>query len=537
MFESTVHDPGELAALDDAALIDTITDATRITAAVEARRLAALAEFAHRRCDQALHPSWGCDDWDNAAAEIAAALTLHHGRAMNLMDTGLALRDRLPAIGALLLSGRITAATATTIAHRTALINDPTALTQVDTDLADAATGWGPLSNYKLDQAIDTIVDRHDPDAVRRARTTIRSRDITIGDPRTDRDGLTALYGRLATPDAALLDATLTAMAKSVCDDDPRTLAQRRADALGALAAHTDHLICACEDPDCTAKTGPHPATHITIHILANAATATPTALARAARTSIHGTGKKPRTTRGNNSTGSSTELRPEPGTPAPSGIVPGRSGATIPAPLLADLIAHGARIRTVTTPTGPAEPRYRPSARLDEFIRSRDITCRHPGCDRPATDCDLDHIIARNNGGPTHPANLGPRCRLHHLLKTFWPGWTDTMTPDGTLTITTPTGHSYTQKPLSHLLFPDWNTTTAPAPPPRPPTRKTRSPGATVMMPTRKQPRSKTRAQHITTERAANATQAATERAAIIAKAKAQNRTPPPDYHDPPPF
>ncbi|WP_263993403.1 hypothetical protein [Mycolicibacterium fallax] len=67
MFESTVHDPGELAALDDAALIDTITDATRITAAIEARRLAALAEFAHRRCDQALHPSWGCDDWDNAA--------------------------------------------------------------------------------------------------------------------------------------------------------------------------------------------------------------------------------------------------------------------------------------------------------------------------------------------------------------------------------------------------------------------------------------------------------------------------------------
>ena len=32
-------------------------------------------------------------------------------------------------------------------------------------------------------------------------------------------------------------------------------------------------------------------------------------------------------------------------------------------------------------------------------------------------------------------------------------------------------------------------------------------------------------------------ARQAATERAAIIAKAKAQNRTPPPDYHDPPPF
>ena len=54
---------------------------------------------------------------------------------------------------------------------------------------------------------------------------------------------------------------------------------------------------------------------------------------------------------------------------------------------------------------------------------------------------------------------NRSSASRRHHLLKTFWPGWTNTQHPDGTLTITTPTGHTYPTKPASALLFPAWDT------------------------------------------------------------------------------
>jgi hypothetical protein len=78
-------------------------------------------------------------------------------------------------------------------------------------------------------------------------------------------------------------------------------------------------------------------------------------------------------------------------------------------------------------------EAGYTPSAKLAEFVRCRDLTCRAPGCDRPAESCDIDHSIPFGDGGVTHPSNLKCLCRLHHLLKTFW-GWRDKQLPDGTV-------------------------------------------------------------------------------------------------------
>jgi hypothetical protein len=49
-------------------------------------------------------------------------------------------------------------------------------------------------------------------------------------------------------------------------------------------------------------------------------------------------------------------------------------------------------------------------------------------------------------------------RIRCHHLLKTFWcgvDGWGERQLPDGTLILTSPTGHTYTTTPGSALLFP----------------------------------------------------------------------------------
>jgi hypothetical protein len=54
------------------------------------------------------------------------------------------------------------------------------------------------------------------------------------------------------------------------------------------------------------------------------------------------------------------------------------------------------------------------PSKKLAEFVRCRDLTCRWPGCDRPAFDCDIDHTVPYADGGPTHASILNCYCRTH---------------------------------------------------------------------------------------------------------------------------
>jgi hypothetical protein len=65
-------------------------------------------------------------------------------------------------------------------------------------------------------------------------------------------------------------------------------------------------------------------------------------------------------------------------------------------------------------------EPGYVPSKALADFVPCRDLTCRWPGCDRPAHDCDLDHTIPYVAGGPTHASNLKCYCRTHRVHKTY---------------------------------------------------------------------------------------------------------------------
>ena len=270
MFDRSMPGPDALRGLSDAALITGIQDWARATAAADARRLAGIAELVARRCTDE-HPDWACDDWDAWPPKSPAPLTVGHGRASGQMDLAVTLRDRLPHIGALFLAGDLPTRTVDTITRRTALVTDPDALAALDTHLAEQAVHWGPLSQYKLEQAVDAAVQRHDPAAVRRTRYTTRGRDFTIGDP-NDTTGTTSVWGRLSTHDAALLQTAVNALVHSVCDDDPRTQAQRRADAFGALAVHATALACQCGNPACPADTGPdRVATRFLIHILADA--------------------------------------------------------------------------------------------------------------------------------------------------------------------------------------------------------------------------------------------------------------------------
>ncbi|MEO9202728.1 MAG: HNH endonuclease signature motif containing protein [Mycobacterium sp.] len=95
----------------------------------------------------------------------------------------------------------------------------------------------------------------------------------------------------------------------------------------------------------------------------------------------------------------------------------------------------------------------YRPSAKLRRFLTLRDGRCRHPGCNRSAARCDLDHTIPAEAGGPTTPENLGHLCRGHHTLKHHG-GWKVRQVSPGVLEWTSPTGQIVTDTPDTWPTF-----------------------------------------------------------------------------------
>jgi hypothetical protein len=110
-------------------------------------------------------------------------------------------------------------------------------------------------------------VDRYDPNALRRTELSAQGRHVdVVAEP--DGTGMWWIGGTLFSHDAAGLDQRLDVMARAVCDGDPRTLEQRRADALAALAHGGDRLACACEDPECTATEDAAPGATV-VHVIA----------------------------------------------------------------------------------------------------------------------------------------------------------------------------------------------------------------------------------------------------------------------------
>jgi hypothetical protein len=113
---------------------------------------------------------------------------------------------------------------------------------------------------------------------------------------------------------------------------------------------------------------------------------------------------------------------------------------------------ADAATWRLVTThaSTGaavdPGSTAYSPSAALADLVRTRDRTCRFPGCRQPSRRCDLDHVVPWPEG-PTSAGNLAALCRHHHRLK-HQTGWRVRVGVDAALTWTSPTGRRYTTTP-----------------------------------------------------------------------------------------
>jgi Domain of unknown function (DUF222) len=481
----------------------------RVEAAACARRLAAMVGMLDARYaadGSANREQWCLDNWGAVCAEVGAAQQITPGAASHQLLIATALRDRLPLVGQVFAEGLVTFRLVSSIVWRTLLVRDSGPLRAVDAALATAIHEWEPMSAEKTVAAIDYWVERFDPHALRRAQESARSRCVDIGP--ADERGLAAFWGKLFAHDAAALDGRLDALARTTCEADPRTLDQRRSDAMGALANGADRLACQCGGPDCSAAAAvPSP---VMIHVVAHAdSCAGAGAAAAAEHASLDGL-KPPRASSKPLREQTLAEALADPPPTGPAATTPGMlmGGQVLAGPLIRRAALNAALKKVIHPGNAGPEPRYAPSAALADFVRCRDLTCRFPGCHVSAFDCDIDHTIPYPIG-PTQASNLKCLCRKNHLLKTFWggsDGWRDEQFPDGTVVWTAPDGQTYTTRPGSRLLFPSLCQPTAPVVT----VGEARAPHtAGLTMPRRKTTRAQARRQRIDLERELNASEA----------------------------
>lgn len=475
--------------IDDAGVVDAITAASLEENAACGQRLMWMGELYARRApeDDVEKINWAIDGHANVVAEISAALNISRGRAHALLQYAIDLRERLPKMGAAFAAGEIDFRMMAALVVRSENVTHPDLLAKLDEAFAKWAPKWMKMSGPKLTERIDMWVEKFDPAGVREPRAPRDNRYVEIG---PGSPGMANVWGSLTLTEGAALDERLDRVATTVCREDPRTAAQRRADALIALSNQQTRLECGCGGPDCPARGGEEkPLGEVVLHVLAE-------------QSAVDGKTQNP-------------------------GYLPG-FGA-VPAPLLRELVGSGqAKVKPLEIPPPDSEPHYRPSTALAEFVRWRDLTCRWPGCDQPAAKCQIDHTVPYPLG-PTHPSNNKLYCPHHHLLKTFYVGvcgWSERQLPDGTLILTSPSGHVYTTTPGGAQFFPQLATPTGELATPEP--TEAPSPDRGMMMPKRKRTRAADRAYRIALERQHNAARIARKQLLLFERIARDDESPP---------
>jgi hypothetical protein len=394
-----------------------------------------------------------------AADEIGLALRLSVGTASARLDQARRLAVELPDTLQAWEEGRLDRTKVRAVLDATESLDPPTAAAVAARVLPKAAEQTAGQLRAALARAVIAV----DPEgASRRHEKARRGRRVGV-DP--DRDGMAWLRALLPAPDALASYEWLTRLARGMGAEDPRRMDERRADLLVALL--TGRLTITPSTPADTPVPASAPAESADIDTADTADTDTVPASGSAADLPERATNTAPRP----------AAQQPLPSMPQP--VNPGKplvqvvvpldtlTGACeqpgelvgygpIPAELARRIAADGVWRRLVTDPLSGAlldygRTTYRPPTALAEFVRARDVYCRHPGCRRRAIDSELDHTIAFSEGGETCECNLHGSCGRHHHCRHDAPGWTVTQHPDATITWTTPTGHRYTSSPFDY--------------------------------------------------------------------------------------
>ncbi|MCZ0729426.1 HNH endonuclease signature motif containing protein [Mycolicibacterium iranicum] len=415
----------------DGSVLSVVEGAHRQVAVAMARSLAGIFELLQRRTAEELEIDLDVSSmitgFQRTVVEVGAVLNMTSAKARVLVRHADALHTRLPAVGALLAAGEVDWATTELVLRRTDLVEEEW-MAQLDAKLAEEIRGWACWSRKSVLTAIDAAVNAVDAEAVKKRR--VRAFDERAVSVEVGLDGIAVVRATMTAAEGAALDTRLTALAKTVCAADPRSLRARRADAFTAIQKGRV-FTCACESEDCPSRAAvaavapaaapPPPEPRVVLNVIASAET-------------VAGHSDAP-------------------------GYLAGYG--VIDAALVREL-ARDATRRLVEAPAFDERQAltYRPSAALARFIRARDLTCRFPSCAVPAERCDIDHTTPFNHddpaaGGWTVPWNLACYCREHHRHKTFDEGWRDQQIADGTIIWTSPSGKTLPTKPGGVAMFP----------------------------------------------------------------------------------
>ncbi|MFE4459940.1 DUF222 domain-containing protein [Nocardia tengchongensis] len=247
-----MFDSREVEAMGEDELVDALRRAHGAAAFAQAAEVTAVREMYRRhRAVNAEPGAGGVRAGEFAAAEIAVAVQVSEGVAAALIDIGLAL-DSLPQTKLAFAAGRIDLSRVQVITD--CLRGLSREVREVlEPKLIDAALRSDPA---RLRQTAQRWVIRLDPKGeTRRRETREQDRDVRI---RAVQDGMAVFEGLLPAAGAQALAMRLREMSLQVCDQDPRTMAQRRADALIALADGSGRLHCDCgKNLDCPKADAP----------------------------------------------------------------------------------------------------------------------------------------------------------------------------------------------------------------------------------------------------------------------------------------
>ncbi|MFC9999896.1 DUF222 domain-containing protein [Nocardia sp. NPDC127526] len=224
----------------DEELIDALRRAHGAAAFAQAAEITAVREVYRRHRAGNVEPGPnGVRAGEFAAAEIAVGAQVSEAVATAMIDIGLAL-DSLPQTRLAFAAGRIDLPRVQVIAESMRGLSKELRET-LEPKLIETATRSDPA---RLRQTARRWVTRLDPEGEQRRREEREDdRDIRI---RAVQDGMAVFDGQLPAAGAQTVAMRLREMSLQVCEDDPRTMQQRRADALVALADGSGRLRCGC---------------------------------------------------------------------------------------------------------------------------------------------------------------------------------------------------------------------------------------------------------------------------------------------------
>ena len=397
------------------------------------------------------------DREDLAREAVAVALVGMGGSPKACVDTARALAGPLRVAREALARGEVSEAHVTVLARETAHLPAGTA--------AEVAVAVTPGAVGKVPSRFRRLVRRAviDADPAAAAEAEARASTARRVTRRSEPDGQATLAVTGPAVDVMTIWTALDLRASLCGADDPRTLDQRRFDALAGIARDGALAVTGSGSGDAGAPRG-------------GCDQCDPRASCEGASS---GDGDAPRSEAG------------APGAPAlgpARTAAPGRRRGLEPAVYvyadaatwagLADgaveldgygpIPAGAARAhfassawRAVVTdaltqrPIAVSDTTYRPGARTRRLLHLRDRTCVAISCTAPVWFCDADHGQPHDQGGCTDAENCGLLCRRHHRMKTFT-AWSWTRDPeDDAVVWTDPQGQTHRREPDRYPMPP----------------------------------------------------------------------------------